>query len=268
MGVKTTITLDELNALFKTYDFISIKATTNGVIDTTYLVYTRESGYILKKYERDISTKIDEDIRLLNELKSAGLNVPRCIEASGEWYLYEMLSGESPRVIKSYHIQELARFLSNFHKHTYSSCLQKAFIDEHDIYDDMAYAKKSFYYHFKRVEFLKVHKSRNDGKIHADIFKDNTVFDGKKIGVFDFIDSVDGSFVFDVAVALVAFDSFKHGEYFINLFINTYNQKAPKKLNKKELLANMRVARALYSVKRIGMYKNVKKANELLRELR
>jgi len=54
MGVKTTITLKELNELFPTYHFTELTPTTSGIIDTTYIVHAGTTGYILKKYERDI----------------------------------------------------------------------------------------------------------------------------------------------------------------------------------------------------------------------
>ncbi len=73
MGVKTEITLSELNLLFPSYGFTKISPTASGIIDTTYIVHTKTNGYILKRYERDIPHKIILDIRLLNNLKSVGL---------------------------------------------------------------------------------------------------------------------------------------------------------------------------------------------------
>ena len=110
MGVKTVISLDELNKMFPSYNFIRLTPTVSGIIDTTYIAHTKTKEYILKRYERDIEHKIIQDIKLLNKLKSAGLNVPTCIDEKNGWYIYEKLQGEQPNNVKSYHIQALGRF--------------------------------------------------------------------------------------------------------------------------------------------------------------
>ncbi len=265
MGVKTHISLDELNDLFSSYSFTKIQPTSSGIMDTTYIVHAKTKAYILKKYERDISQKISRDIKLLAKLKSAGLNVPVCIDEKSGWYLYEKLQGKEPKNITTYHIQALARFLAKLHNKTYKMTCQSSVMQNDEISKLLRYAKKDFYCYYKRVEFLKEYKEKNDGLIHTDIFKDNTVFDGRKIGVFDFIDSSSGSFAFDAAVALIGFGLKEESEYFINLFLRCYNQHAPKKLTKKNILKMMRTASHYYALKRINKYKNSSKAKELIR---
>ncbi|MDO8452988.1 MAG: phosphotransferase [Sulfurimonas sp.] len=265
MGVKTAISLDELNELFDSYRFTSLVETTSGIIDTTYIVFAKDKSYILKKYERAISQKIEEDSNLLDVLKSCGLNVPKCIESSHNWYLYEKLEGLQPTHIKSYHIQALARFLAKLHQHTYKKESLQNVIEQDEISSHLNYAKANFFSYYKKLQFLKKQNQKSDGIIHGDIFKDNTVFNGTKIGVFDFIDSACGNFAFDAAVALVGFDAKKHKGSFVNLFLNTYNQNAPRKLSKTELLESIETACGFYALKRIVNFKNTKTAKELLK---
>jgi hypothetical protein len=47
MGVKTALTLDQANQLFKAYDFEQIRPTMNGIIDTTYIVENSTASYIM-----------------------------------------------------------------------------------------------------------------------------------------------------------------------------------------------------------------------------
>ncbi len=263
MGVKTKITLQELNLLFPKYSFTKLTPTTTGIIDTTYIVHTQNSSYILKKYERDIKETILQDIKLLKFLKSNNLNVPTCRDSASGWYIYERLKGSEPRVIKSFHIQELARFLAKFHNLSYDRNTPQGFMKKNEILEALRFIKDNFYAYYKKLEFLKEYQQKNDGFIHVDIFKDNTLFDGKRVGIFDFIDGFYGSFYFDIGVVLVAFDV-KSKPYFLNLFISAYNQKAVKKLNKKELLYSLDVASCFYATKRIYNYKNISKAKELL----
>ena len=67
-----------------------------------------------------------------------------------------------------------------------------------------------------------------------------------------------------MAVCLVAFDAKKHSSYFINLFLNTYNQRAPKKIKREELINTMKIASEFYALLRIEKYKNPNRAKELL----
>jgi len=263
MGLVTKISLEELNSLFKAYNFTNITPTSDGIMDTTYIVSNSEKSFILKKYERDIEEKISRDAELLARLNAVGLNVPLLLDSSNEWYLYKRLKGKQPRVIKSYHIQELARFMAEFHHKTYKRKTESIFIQNYELKKILLFTKKSFYIYFKKLQVLEYYKAKSDGFIHGDIFKDNTVFHGTKIGVFDFIDGGSGEFIFDIAVALIAFDTKKH-PLFISLFLNTYNQKAPKKLKKEALIEMMELASKFYALLRIEKYKNPKKAKELL----
>ncbi len=257
MGVITPITLKTVRELFPSYDISTLTPTTSGVMDTTYT--TQE--FILKKYERKID--VNAEIKLLSTL-STSLSVGSYVAQSGEWFLYKKLKGSEPKTIKNYHIQALARFLATFHKLTQGMKCNTIFIKSYDLQEILNFTKSNYYFYYKKLQFLQNYRPKNDGFIHGDIFKDNTVFDKDKIGVFDFIDGGCGEFVFDIAVCLIAFDAKKHSHYFINLFLNTYNQKAPKKIKKEELLKTMETASAFYALLRIEKYKNPKKAKKLL----
>ena len=264
MGVITRISLSEINTLFPSYKFISFEPTESGIIDTTYIVHTKVDSYILKKYERNIPDKIKQDIRLLSTLHQSGLNVPICLGTNEGWYLYKKLKGAQPQYVKSYHIQALARFLAKLHRRMSDYKCNSNQIIENEVLDALKFTKSHYFSYYKRFEFLKHFSLKPDALIHGDIFKDNTIFNGKKIGVIDFIDSSCGTFAYDAAVALIGFDARSHNHYFINLFLNTYNQHAPKKLTKKRLLYKMNIASHFYALKRVYKYKNTFRAQELL----
>jgi len=264
MGVKTKLTLKELNAIFKHYNFISIEATLYGVIDTTYIASTKDDDYIIKKYERDIYTNIETDKKLLKNLKSSGLNVPAFLEEKKGWYIYEKLSGDVQKSTHTIHIQALARLLRDLHSTTYKKAFPTSFMQNCEVQKSLNYTKANYYHYYKKFQILHNFDMPNDGLIHGDIFKDNTVFDQNKMGIFDFIDSGYGSFLFDCAVALIGFDVKPTNNYYINLFLNTYNQKAPKKLKKRELIKEMVLASKFYTLLRIYRNKNIKNIKELL----
>ena len=265
MGVVTLISLKKLQNLFPSYKFISITPTKSGIIDTTYIVHTQNKSYILKKYERDIPRKIALDTKLLKELNLKGLNVPVLITQKEGWHLYTRLQGEQPHNIKSYHIQALGRFLAKLHCATANHICDSNILIENEVVNALQFTKKHYFSYYKKLEFLKHFKYENDALIHGDIFKDNTIFKNHKIGVIDFIDSSCGTLSFDAGVALIGFDASLHHEYFINIFLKSYNQHAPKKLSKKVLKEKMKIASHFYALKRIYKYKNTLRAKELLR---
>ncbi len=264
MGVITKLSLEELNSIFKNYDFTSIEATIYGVIDTTYVAKTKDDEYIIKRYERDIKHKIETDKKLLQDLKYSGLNVPAFLDEKDGWYIYEKLPGDIPKNINTLHIQALARLLGDLHKATYKKSFPNSFLQSCDVQKSLEFTKSNFFHYYKKLQNVQNLNMPNDGLIHGDIFKDNIVFDSHKIGLFDFIDSGYGSFLFDCAVALVGFNVKQTDEYFINIFLKTYNQRAPKKLKKCDLINEMDLASRFYTLLRIYRNKNIKKAKELL----
>ena len=263
MGVITEISLEEVQKLFPSYQIVRLDATADGIMDTTYIISNADKSYILKKYERDISKKIIADTKLLSNLFEAGLNVPILLSYNKGWYLYKKLDGKNPKWINTNHIVSLARFMAKLHTETKKMKSDSDFMAHYDLKNILNYTKKEHYSYFKKLSFVQEYKPKNDGLIHGDIFVDNCVYNGSKIGVFDFIDAGDGEFLFDIAVALVAFNPYRRSLY-LNLFIKTYNQKAPKKIEKKELLKMLKIASAFYALLRIDKYKNTKKARELL----
>ena len=258
MGIQTHITLQEVQKLFPAFEIKSLQETTAGVMDTTYIL----DKYILKKYERNIQKKVEEDTKILHILKKNGLNVPSFVSKNGEWYLYEKLCGTMPKDISLFHIQSLARFLSKMHRVTQNIQSSASLLESYDILDILNETQTKFYSFYKKLQSLKTYTMKNDGFIHGDIFRDNTLFDGKKIAVFDFIDGANGSFTFDLGVALLSFNPHKRRLY-TKLFINTYNQRAPKKVQLRDLETELSNAAKLYGLLRLQRDNNVKNAKLL-----
>jgi homoserine kinase type II len=259
MGIKSTLTCKEAKTLFSSYKIDSLTPSTSGIIDTTYI----SEEYIIKRYERSIDARVQADIKLLKDLKDLGLNVARFITQKKSWYLYERLKGEMPTHIRLYHIVSLARFLAKFHNHTYRKTALIDVVDKKEVENFLQFLKYNFYFYYKKLSSLKKYKLKNDGIIHGDIFKDNTLFQMDKVAVFDFIDGGNGSFIFDIAVLLSGFGIKKHHHCKIELFLKTYNQHAPLKQSKKELLHAIDSATYFYTLKRI--YKSKKSQNSLLK---
>ena len=260
MGVKTLLTQKEAQALFPSFSLTNIKPTTHGVIDTTYI----SEKYILKKYERNIDKRIEEDTKRLKSLFQHQLNVPRVLAKNQEWYLYERLCGSSPKSIAYYHIQSLARFMAKLHRLSQTQYTSPPFLAQYDIQGYLYSVKKDFFLYYKMLEPLKSLKLPCDGFIHGDIFPDNTLFNKETIAVFDFIDGGCGTFSFDIAVAIMAFNPHQKPSL-TKLFLQTYNQNSPKKIKNQELQKQLKMAKKLYMLLRASTEKKTQKAKMLLK---
>ena len=191
------------------------------------------------------------------------LNVPTCIEENEGWYLYQKLEGKQPKNIELYHIQELARFMAKLHKKTKNYECALTFVENYDLNTMLLFVKRNYFSYYKKLQTLQNYKQKFEGFIHGDIFKDNTVFHKNKIGVFDFIDSGCGEFIFDISVALLSFNP-KNKTSFNTLFLKTYNQNSLKKITPRELQKTRKEAALFYALLRIDNSKNTSRAKELV----
>jgi Ser/Thr protein kinase RdoA (MazF antagonist) len=260
MGVKTPLSLREAQTLFPYANITQLTPTTSGVIDTTYLT----PCYVLKKYERAIEEKIAYDTQLLHTLAKGGLRVPQHIATNHKWHLYTRLEGRSPINIHTHHILTLARFMAKLHTQTRNTQPPTLFLHNINITHCLRFTKQKQFYYYKKLQHLAHLTHNNDGFIHGDIFKDNCVFANNTMGVFDFIDGGGGSFVFDCAVALMAFSQKSRLGYNTQLFLRAYNQKAPKKITLQTLTQEITNAKHLYALLRIHHHKTTRKAKGLL----
>jgi len=258
MGVQRELSLSSAQKLFENFTINSLETTKDGVMDTTYL----SDLYVFKYYEREIEIKIQEDALRLLTFRKNMLPTPELLGSSQGWYLYSRLKGSLAQSRRLYHIQALARFIATMHSLSKTLPSSSPFLANYPLPELLKKLKKNHYFYYKKFSDLKTFHMKEDGFIHGDIFKDNTLFEGEHVRVFDFIDGGRGSFVFDLAVTLVSFNPHKRESY-TNIFLNTYNQRAPQKIELKELQKHITLAAKLYALLRIYKYKNTKKAQEL-----
>jgi len=262
MGVKTEITLKEAQKLFKEFHLTQLRATTEGVMDTTYVAKSNTQAYIVKKYERELGDKIIFDAKLLELLHSKSLNVPLLLAQNGEWYLYTKLQGSEPQTILYPHIQALGRFLAKLHNQTAQLKTSEEFLERDRLTKELREIKSKHYFYYKKLASLHRLTQLCDGFIHGDIFKDNTLFEGNKIAVFDFIDGGCGSFAFELGVVMLSFNPNSRKSY-KELLLKSYNQNAPKRVTLQELEENIKNAAKLYALLRISHHSNTNRAKEL-----
>ena len=264
MGVKTPLSLTQAQKLFASYHITALQATQDGVMDTTYIAEAKDGTYIIKKYERDITHKINFDAQLLEKLSRSGLCVPKLLAQNGEWYLYTKLDGKSPKHITLAHMQKLGRFIARMHQVTQKLQTAPHFFTNYPLIQMLREHKAAHFYYYKKLCSLSDEPLCADGFIHGDIFKDNTLFTNTKLAMFDFIDGGSGSFAFELGVVLLSFNP-ANRKSFSRMLLHSYNQHAPKKLTLQELEENRKKAARLYALLRLHRYKKSKRAKELVK---
>ena len=252
MGVKTPLRLEEANRLFEGQRFSALHATQDGIIDTTYIAETPRGRCILKRYEEAMPEAVAAEELLLQHLRRRGLNVPEPLGGSGRWRLFGCLEGSSPKRVTLRHIGAVAVFLGRMHRETRGLCTVPAAFERSDVKRALSRIRRHSPAAWHRFAPLAESGlfSQCDGVIHGDLFPDNCVFEGGRIGVFDFIEAGFGSFLLDAAVVAANWALRGKDAGRVRHFVQVYNRHAPRKIAFAELCDAMETASRLYAMKR------------------
>jgi Ser/Thr protein kinase RdoA (MazF antagonist) len=252
VGIKTELCVSQARALFPHLKILSLQPTREGVIDTTYILETPSAHYILKKYERALKEQREEEAKLLEHLHAHGLNVPIHLGSSNEWQLFSYLKGHTPKRPSLLQLKSLGTFLGKMHALTKGRKSSFTPFEKSGFVKALGKLRRHDLLLAKQLNPLLYFEQRFDGIIHADLFPDNAKFDALRIGVFDFIEAGNGSFAFDAGVTAMSWIS-THRQLSrskLQLFLNAYNQNAPRKLTLGLLLTQMENASLAYALQR------------------
>lgn len=248
MGIKTTLSLEEANALFSDYTFETITPTSDGIIDTTYIVSDHTQSYVLKRFEEATASQISTQQLLLTRLQQCHISVPALLASSSKWHLYTLLQGRSIGTLNLFQLQKLGQTIAKMHLCTLPMKNYSALFEHKTISNHLSILKHVAFSDYKKLSYLKEIDLKDDGLIHGDLFADNLLFEHSHLAIIDFIDAGRGSFLFDLAVAAVANVSTPAG---LNLLLRSYNQQAPQKISYRELIETMQTAADFYTLKRL-----------------
>lgn len=200
MGVKTSITLDQLNNVI---DVTTLTPTVHGVHDTVYIL---DDAFVLKLFEESTMESIEAEISLLHSCASLPVTqiVANPLTIHGKpALLYKKCQGANLTHPTRSEIEQIGAFLKAFHSRTqgqkstntplYGRQRLKQLIDQtqHFPFLDV----------FNRLDM----PFQNDGIIHGDLFIDNASFhEGRLSCVYDFGEACNGDFRFDLAVAALS----------------------------------------------------------------
>lgn len=205
MGVKTQITLDDLKPYL---DVQKIIPTVDGISDTVFIL---DDKYILKIFELATKNEIENELKLISfcsDLKVSKVIGDIFIIQDKYSLIYEKAKGESLKEVSKNDIFQIGNFLKELHKITKdkTSTNQQLFTKDELFKLIIKTNHKPFFELFDNIDI----ELKNDGIIHGDLFLDNATFFEEKLScVFDFIQSCNGDFLFDLAVIAISWCSTK-----------------------------------------------------------
>lgn len=227
MGIKTNISIDKLPKKYKQYRLIE---TIDGVSDTVYLL---DDKYVVKIFENSSKEQINNEYKLLNELKN--INVPKVVDIFqvDKKYaaIYTCIGGASIKSANLSHIKQIGVFLNKLHEQTSlkTNTNKKLFsVENLKILIDSSKQSELLNY-FNNINIT----LNDDGLIHGDIFLDNVKFkDDILSGVYDFSEVCEGDFHFDLAVVSISwcFDQEVLNYEKLNALLKSYNTNIDLKI--------------------------------------
>jgi len=224
MSVFTTVSADELTEWLKAYPLgtlLELKGIASGITNTNYFVTTTSGRYVLTLFEEHTADELPYFLDLMTHLAERGVPCPHPVKRNDGVQLDELngkpaalvscLVGRDIETPNEIHCAEVGRVLANMHLagESFSG-------NSHDTRDtvwrqttaDQVFGLLGSDDQSMLSEVMQRQASLNldalpQGVIHADLFRDNVLFDGEKIGgLIDFYYACRGAFLYDLAIAV------------------------------------------------------------------
>jgi len=224
MSVYTTVTFSQLSAWLKNYSIgvpASLEGILSGIENTNYFVTTSHGRFVLTLFEKLTPAELPFYLHLMAHLSSHGLPCPKPI-ANLQNELLGSLNGKPAAIATclqgqpvldptAAHCARVGEVLAEMHLagRTYDRRLDNLRGADWwsacapDIYpflppDDEALLRSEIEFQSSRSR-----EGLPSGVVHADLFRDNVLFDGDRVGGFiDFYFACIDCFVYDVAITV------------------------------------------------------------------
>lgn len=224
MSVFTTVSADELTEWLKAYPLgtlLELKGIASGITNTNYFVTTTSGRYVLTLFEEHTADELPYFLDLMTHLAERGVPCPHPVKRNDGVQLDELngkpaalvscLVGRDIETPNEIHCAEVGRVLANMHlagegfsgnsHDTRDSVWRQTTADK--VFGLLGADDQSMLSQVMQRQASLNLSSLPQGVIHADLFRDNVLFDGEKIGgLIDFYYACRGAFLYDLAIAV------------------------------------------------------------------
>ena len=275
MAVFTPVSPPEASALLQQLGLgalQSLRGIEGGIENTNYFVSCEAGEYVLTLFERLTAEQLPFYLHLMKHLASAGIPVPDPqADAEGRILhsvcgkpaaVVNRLSGRSQLAPQAVHCAAVGDMLARMHLAGRSFERVQPNLRALPWWNDTAPVVLP-YLNAAQAELLQselawqnqlaqsaVYATLPRGPVHADLFRDNVMFDGEVLtGFFDFYFAGVDSWLFDMAVAMndwcIDLSTGAHDAERANAFLRGYQRVRPLSVPEQSLLPDMARAGAL-----------------------
>ncbi len=229
MSVFTSVSIPQLKTWLKDYaigELLELKGISSGITNTNYFVTTNQDKYVLTLFEHNTLDELPYFIDLMSHLASHGIPCPRPISDKTGQSLHTLngkpaaliscLSGQDIESPNSKQCSAVGEVLAQMHLASASFDLQPNHCNSHN--------PRGADWRIKTASLVMPNLSESDqqllkqniafqasldvsqlpmGVIHADLFRDNVLFNGDEIGgLIDFYYACHDVLAYDLAIAV------------------------------------------------------------------
>lgn len=282
MAVYTEVSFDEASTLLKTLKLGTLQSMTGcsgGIENTNYFVTTDQAAYVLTLFERLTAEQLPFYLRLMKHLAFHGIPVPDpAANADGDVLHFvqgkpaavvNRLRGKSELAPSAAHCALVGDMLARMHLAGRDFAMEQPNLRGLAWWNDtvpvvlpyltapQAALLQSELAYQNHVSTLSAYGALPRGPIHADLFRDNVMFEStdsaphspQLTGFFDFYFAGVDTWLFDIAVCLndwcVDLASGRTDAERTEAFLDAYGQVRPLHAQERELLPAMARAGAL-----------------------
>ena len=275
MAVYTEVSFDEATQFIDALDLgklQSIKACAGGIENTNYFVDTDQGQYVLTLFERLTFEQLPFYLHLMKHLAARGVPVPDPAPGKNNDILHSLkgkpaavvnkLRGSSQLQPTQAHCTKVGAMLAQMHLAGQDFDLQQPNLRglawwnsvlpavlPHITPEQRSLLLGELAYQ-NHVAESSGYKALPTGVVHADLFRDNVMFEGDELtGFFDFYFAGCDTFLFDISVCLndwcIDLPTGQHDDVRAHAFLNAYQAVRPLTAQERTLLPAMLRAGAL-----------------------
>ena len=275
MAVYTDVSFDEAKDFMHALDLgklQSIKACAGGIENTNYFVDTDNGHYVLTLFERLTFEQLPFYLHLMKHLASRGVPVPDPALGKNGSILHNLkgkpaavvnkLRGSSQLTPGLEHCAKVGAMLARMHLAGQDFNLRQPNLRglpwwnsvlpavlPHITPEQRSLLLSELAYQ-NHITESSSYKALPTGVVHADLFRDNVMFEGEELtGFFDFYFAGCDSFLFDISVCLndwcIDLNTGQHDAVRAEAFLAAYQAVRPLSVHERTLLPAMTRAGAL-----------------------